>query len=541
MKSLVEEWPEVSEAEAKLEEAPRQPLPLVGLRGKEEFLVLPSGPITITESAQGIFSSIAPTNSLFYREGVVEVTTGSDGCLSLRPVTPAAFCSRIEGYGKRVGAWRADRDDKFALKLARCSVDNAVRLLASLEAEKYLPRIHTITAAPILTEENGEIVTIGQGYHAANGGILVAGGNMPPEVEVADARRALLDLLQDFDFPTPGDYARAVASLLSPCLKFGRLLGEADFPLDVAEAKASQSGKTYRQKVVAAIYGERAHVVNMRHGGVGSLDESISAAMLSGRPFISIDNVRGRVDSQIIESALRGHGYLDVRAVRRASVQVSTGSFLWQLSSNGAEMTRDLANRSIITRVQKREAGYRFKEWPEGALVEHIRANQSFYLGCVFAIVKQWLARGKPMTGETRHDFREWVRALDWICQKVMCTAPILDGHDIEQERVGNPALVWLREVALQVQAEGEEGVEIFASRIAEICSTAGILYPGGKSEPDDEKAKRHVGRIMAKLFGESDDINIDGFSVQRIRREKQDEKYRTIEERRYVFKEARA
>ena len=95
----------------------------------------------------------------------------------------------------------------------------------------------------------------------------------------------------------------------------------------------------------------------MRSGGVGSLDESISAAMLGGRPFISIDNMRGRVDSQILESALRGHGHVDVRAVRKAPVQISTHSFLWQLSSNGADMTRDLANRSIIVRVRKREAG----------------------------------------------------------------------------------------------------------------------------------------------------------------------------------------
>ena len=240
---------------------------------------------------------------------------------------------------------------------------------------------------------------------------------MPENVDLARAREALLELLADFDLPTEGDHARAIASMISPCLKFGWMLGSADFPLDVAEATVSQSGKTYRQKLVAAIYGERAHVINMRNGGVGSLDESISSAMLSGRPFISIDNMRGRVDSQILESALRGHGRVDVRAVRKAPVQISTDSFLWQLSSNGADMTRDLANRSIVVHVRKRPSGYRFKKWPEGALVEHVLANQPFYLGCIFAVAEQWLARGKPKTDESRHDFREWVQSLDWICQ----------------------------------------------------------------------------------------------------------------------------
>src|SRR5262245_42173405 len=40
-----------------------------------------------------------------------------------------------------------------------------------------------------------------------------------------------------------------------------------------------------------------------RIGGVGSLDESYSQALLSGRPFVMIDNLRGRLDSQLLEMA----------------------------------------------------------------------------------------------------------------------------------------------------------------------------------------------------------------------------------------------
>ena len=357
-------------------------------------------------------------------------------------------------------------------------------------------------------------------------------------VEIDEARKALASLLEDFDFSTPGDYARAMASFIGPCLKFGRFLGDADFPLDVAEARLSQSGKTYRQKTVVAIYGEHAHVINMRNGGVGSLDESISSAMLWGRPFISIDNMRGHVDSQILESALRGHGHVDVRAVRKAAVQISTHSFLWQLSSNGADMTKDLANRSIIVRNRKREPSYRFKKWPEGALVEHVRANQAYYLGCVFSVVAQWLNHKRPGTDESRHDFREYVRAMDWICQYIMGTVPILDGHQAEQDRIGNPHLVWLRSVALAVRVEAELGREIPASRIAEICAAAPIPYPGGKSEPDHDKAAIYVGRLMGKIFSESEDITVDCFSVRRLKREEQDKEYRMKEVKRYVFEE---
>jgi hypothetical protein len=510
-------------------------------RGREEFFILPSGHVGYCESARGIFSFIAPTHTLFTRAGaIVEAAPADDGYLLLRPVTPIAFTSRLEGYGCRVAAWRASNngDGTFALKIAQCSVDAAAKLLETLEAEELLPRIRTIVAAPILAQDGKTITVLPKGYHKLNGGMLIAGGESPPMVEIDEAREALASLVADFDFPTPGDFARAVASLISPCLKFGRFLGDADFPLDIAEAKASQSGKTYRQKAVAAIYGEHAYVINMRNGGVGSLDESISSAMLAGRPIISIDNMRGRVDSQIMESALRGHGSVEVSGFRKAPVQISPRYFLWQLSSNGADMTRDLANRSIIVRNRKREPGYRFKQWPEVALVEHIRAKQAYYLGCVFSVVAQWLNYGRPSTDESRHDFREWVRAMDWICQRVIGTAPILDGHQAEQERIGNPNLVWLRNVAIAVRMEAELGRELSASRLAEICATGLVLYPGGKSETDDQKATLYVGRLMRQIFSEDDAITADTFSITRITREEKDENYVMRKIHRYVFEE---
>jgi hypothetical protein len=514
-------------------------IPKPAPRGVEEFFVLPSGNLSITESARGIFSIIAPTHTLFWRTGcVTEVAPSDDGHQSLRPTTPEAFCSRLEGYGRTVAAWRKTDTGKSALAPVRCSQDTAKLLMATLDAEGMLSRIRTILACPIMIEENGKIVVLGQGYYPAHGGIYVHGGAVPPVVELDEARSALLNLLCDFDFPSPGDHARAVASMLSPCLKLGRLLGEADFPLDVAEAKASQSGKTYRQKGVAAIYGEYAHVINMKQGGVGSLDESISTAMLAGRPFISIDNMRGHVDSQILESALRGHGRVDVRTVRRAPVQIATHSFLWQLSSNGADMTRDLANRSIITRNRKRPTDFKFKQWKEGALVEHVRANQKYYLGCVFAVVAQWLNAGKPRTDEYGHDFREWVQSLDWICRRVMGTAAILDGHKAEQDRIGDPGLIWLREVAVKVKALAENGSELSATRIAEICATEHVLYPGGKSLDDDEKAAQYVGRLMKKLFEEAETVYSDQFSIRRETREEQDANRNIKTIHRYVFTE---
>ena len=50
-------------------------------------------------------------------------------------------------------------------------------------------------------------------------------------------------------------------------------------------ANESQAGKPLRQRLVRAIYGETAYQIARRDGGVGSVDESLGAALISGKPF----------------------------------------------------------------------------------------------------------------------------------------------------------------------------------------------------------------------------------------------------------------
>ena len=88
------------------------------------------------------------------------------------------------------------------------------------------------------------------------------------------------------------------------------------------------------------------------------------------------------------------------------------------MTSNGVESTRDFANRSSIIRIRKR-IGHSYRTYPEGDLLSHVKANQPYYLGCVFSVIREWLEMGKQRTSVTEHDFREWARPLDWIVQNV--------------------------------------------------------------------------------------------------------------------------
>lgn len=496
-----------------------EPAPASITKG-DDIMILPSREgLSISESAASIFACIGPTHTLFSRGGLPHEVAEVDGVAELRLVDSNAFRSRLDKYG-RVMSHRTGRNDTTGLFPAICSVDTARALLASKEANDALPVVAAVLAAPVIALDGSDVLILGKGYHPQAGGLYVTGGDDPPDVPLVEAVERLRALLADFDFPGEGDHARALASLVAPALRFGGIL-PALAPVDVAEADQSQAGKTYRHKLIAALYRETLNFVVQKQGGVGSLDEAIGERLIAGKPFVVFDNLRGRVASTFFESALTAGGRMPCRVPHKGSVDVDIRPFCFGATSNGMEATIDLANRSVITRIRKRPAGYQFKKWPEGDLLDHVKANQAYYLGCVFAVVTEWLRQGRPVTGETRHDFRQWVQALDAIGQTIFKAAPIMDGHEAHKARVANPALSWLRQVALDLVAQAKTGW-LTASKLSEVASEGDIPIPGIRPDaPDDDRA-RAIGRLMKPIFRETTEVEVDGLKV--IRLEERDE-----------------
>ncbi len=487
----------------------------------EDVFPVPAGAIEYSTAAEIIFGTIGPQHRLFMRGGTVhEVVSDGSEPAHFIPITSERFCSLVEKFDRRVARreWQSDKENsdkgRYIWRSTRMPKNAAGVLLLTDEASSKLPPVRQLAACAVLTK-NG--VVLGRGYHAHAGGTYVTDGEIPPEMPVDVAVASILGLLDDFNFATPADKSRAVASILSPALKSGDWIDE-DFPMDMAEAVQSQSGKTYRQKIVNRIYNEIPSAITAPRGGVGSLDEAISTALIKGRPFITIDNFRGKLDSTILEQATRGTGRVTCRGLR-ISADVATRPFNFQFSTNGAEFTRDMANRSIITRIRKQPADYRFKQFAEGSLEAHVAAQQAFYLGAVFSVIREWSRNGCPKTDETRHDFRGWCQTLDWIVQNIFKLAPLLDGHREEQARTANPALQWLRDVTIAARGAKQLQVALTTAHLVSIAEDAGIDFPGhslGREEPH-----QRAGKILGKLFRDTDGqpIVVDGLTVTREER----------------------
>ena len=149
----------------------------------------------------------------------------------------------------------------------------------------------------MILERDGKAVVI-TGYDEVSG--IYAVGDPPPRMELEEAVKQLRLVLADFQFATPSDRSRAVAALFGPAMESGRWF-HGRIPIDLSEADQSQTGKGFRNKLTAAIYRQRPSIVNQRQG-VGSLEDSFQKLLMQGRTIISLDNVRGKMDFQFIES-----------------------------------------------------------------------------------------------------------------------------------------------------------------------------------------------------------------------------------------------
>jgi hypothetical protein len=502
--------------------APRSTMPSVGeLAGKKQtkdadsipphVFPVPAGDIGYDLAARHIFAVIGPTKRLFIRgTSVHEVETDDAGNRELRPVQAKRMISVIETFGAKVMRREMREDGTPRWRAATFPAQSADAIMESDAAREILPAIRQLVSAPVIAPDGkGGTVVLVPGHHPHAGGTFVTGGKLPPIVPLDEARETLLATLADFDFPEGGDASRALASIISPALKMGGWIDD-DFPLDLAEADQSQSGKSYRFRLIHSIYREAPSGIAQSVGGVGSLDERVSRALMKGRPFITFDNFRGRLDSQILETAIRGLGRVDARSLREAA-DIDCTPFVWQLSTNGAELTRDIANRSVITRIRKRAADHEWRHYPEGDLIAHVKKNQPRFLGAVHAVVREWAAQGCPRTRENRHDFRTWCQVLDWIVQNIFEFPPLLDGHREEQMRTANPKLQWLRDVIYALVTDGHQGQQLTASDLAEAAEEHDLQLPGRRDSV--EAAEVRVGKLLGRIFKDagSDEITVDG------------------------------
>lgn len=499
--------------------------------GLPEVILPGDDSVTITIAAERLGQLMSGTERFYSRGGASFrlANEQDDGQLvqMLQPLRADAACSDFESVA-RIKKLKRSEESEIEVD-TYCPESIAKLIINSQTFKRCLPKVKVISPVPVLIERDGELIQV-SGYDRQSG--IMAHGQRAVDVPLADAMTMILDLFEEYRFATAGDRARAFASLITPALVFGGLLG-GRAPVDLSEADQSQAGKGYRGKLVAAIYGSVQTSVTPHKSGVGSVKEAFDHALVKGANFVSFDNFRGKLNEPSVESFLTEDRYL-ARVPYSGQIEIDPTRVVVSFTSNSAEATIDFANRSSIVRILKQPPGYQFRQYPEGSLLDHVRANQSKYLGAVFAIVREWHRAGKRAKQIGEHDFRRWASVLGIICEETLGVGQLLDGHRDAQRRVASPGLSWLRSVAQALFQAGYEGQWLRVNQMLRALFDAGVQVPGFESVPDlsnsDQfnKVTRSIGSKL-KQFMIDDTITIDDVTITREIR--QDASWREVTE----------
>ena len=96
---------------------------------------------------------------------------------------------------------------------------------------------------------------------------------------------------------------------------------------------------------------------------------------------------------------------------------------------------------------------------------------------------------------------------------------PLLEGHTEEVLRVSDPALSWLRQVAIVVESDKRLDEGLLASEIVDICQAHSIEFPNKTFPTDLNQAAMYAGRLLRRVFHDvqiDDEIRIDRYGIKR-------------------------
>lgn len=378
-----------------------------------------------------------------------------------------------------------------------------------------LPPVDGISGCPILDRQGALTVS---GYAGGPRLICACDPWDLDEPSLVEARDRLLGLIADYRFVSAADQARAMASLLQPALVMGQHVERGPAMLVVADQPSTGKGTLVAQR--CALYGATATAVAMREqGGVGSLDEDLSVLIVQGALFVNLDNARGAIRSQILEACLT-EPLVTLRVPFRPPVAVDPRKLNLSITSNGVSLTPDLALRCGIIRLRKQEPGYQFRTpRPVASAV----ADRVRLLSAVFAILRDWLARGAPRASSAYDGHaRDFWAVVDEIVPRVFELPRPTQGLRVATQAGTDPLVEFLRAVGLLLKQRGEiPSAPLTAVQLLRLAGEEGLSFEGRAIPLEDEEKLNGlaamVGRRATRRFAEGP-LVVEEFEVRQRR-----------------------
>lgn len=294
----------------------------------------------------------------------------------------------------------------------------AATILARTGEWRLFPAVCGVTSAPTMRPD-GSLVTE-PGFDHKTGLLLVEPPTMPdiPEKPTKADAEAALKLLEDLlaGFPFVDEVARAGA--LSAIITAVARGAFAVTPLHASRAPTAGSGKSFLWDIVAAIIsGHPMPVISTGKDEI-EMEKRLGAALMTGQPLISIDNITGELGGdalcQIIERPV-----VDIRVLGQSkNMRIEARGTSVFATGNNFTLVGDICRRVITINL---DAGMERPEMRQFDFdpIERVLADRGKYIAAALTIVRAYFVAGRPNKAPKLASFEGWsdtVRsALIWL------------------------------------------------------------------------------------------------------------------------------
>jgi hypothetical protein len=321
--------------------------------------------------------------------------------------------------------------------------DIAATMLARTGEWRLFPAVYGVTSAPTMRPD-GSLVTK-PGFDQKTGLLLVEPPPMPtiPDSPAKADAEAALKVLEDLlvGFPFVDDVARAGA--LSAIITAVARGAFPVTPLHASRAPTAGSGKSFLWDIVAAIIiGHPMPVISTGKDEIET-EKRLGAALMTGQPLISIDNISGELGGdalcQIIERPV-----VDIRVLGLSkNMRIEARGTSVFATGNNFTLVGDICRRVITINLDagmERPELRQFKFDP----VERVLEDRGKYIAAALTICRAYFVAGRPDKTPKLASFEGWsdtVRsALIWLGKK----DPV---ESMELARQEDPELIELTEM----------------------------------------------------------------------------------------------
>jgi putative DNA primase/helicase len=270
---------------------------------------------------------------------------------------------------------------------------------------------------------------------------------IPDEPTRDDALKSLAmleGLLVEFPFVDNIARAVALAAIITPIVRAAFTVS----PMFLSNAPVAGSGKSFLWDTASAVAIGQLMPVMAAGRTEEETEKRLGAALLAGRPLISIDNITGELSGDAL-CAMIERPSVAVRVLGKSEDRfIESRGTTFYGSGNNLIVRGDLCRRALMTMLDPRVERPELRQFT-GDPVARVLDNRGMYIAAALTVCKAYVVAGRPNRPPRLASFEDWsdtVRAALMWCGKEDCvlSMELTRADDPERTELNNMLEAWV-------------------------------------------------------------------------------------------------